>query len=157
MPRRKRVFKKQIFQDPVYGSDTAGKFINCLMHSGKKSTALKVFYDSLEIINKKINEDGFKTFEKAINNIKPIVEVRPRRIGGATYQVPMEVRPERKLALAIRWLLSATRARSGNSMADKLANELIAAYKKENSAAIKKREDTHRMAEANKAYANFRW
>lgn len=157
MPRRKRVFRKNKYVDPVYKSDVVGKFVNYLMLDGKKSTALGIFYDSMDIIKKKTKEDPFKVFDKAVNNVKPIVEVRSRRIGGATYQVPMEIRPDRKLALAIRWILSAAKSRSGKSMADKLANELMAAYNKENSAAIKKREDTHRMAEANKAYANFRW
>lgn len=157
MPRRKRVFRKTKYIDPVYKSDVVGKFVNYLMLDGKKSTALGIFYDSMDIIKKKTKEDPFKVFDKAVNNVKPIVEVRSRRIGGATYQVPMEIRADRKLALAIRWILNAAKSRSGKSMADKLANELVAAYNKENSAAIKKREDTHRMAEANKAYANFRW
>ncbi len=157
MPRRKRVFRKNKYIDPIYKSEVVGKFINYLMLDGKKSTALNIFYDSMDIIKKRTKEDAFRIFDKALNNVKPIVEVRSRRIGGATYQVPMEIRPERKLALAVRWILTATKARSGKSMADKLASELIAAYNKENSAAIKKREDTHRMAEANKAYANFRW
>jgi len=157
MPRRKRIFKKVTYLDPKHKSVTAGKFINYLMQKGKKSVALRIFYDSLDIAGKKMKEDGFQVFEKAINNVKPIVEVRPRRIGGATYQVPMEIRSDRKLALAIRWMLDAAKKRSDHSMAQKLASEFIAAYKKENSAAIKKREDTHRMAEANKAYAHFRW
>ncbi|MFO8061946.1 MAG: 30S ribosomal protein S7 [bacterium] len=157
MPRRKRVFKKETYLDPKYKSEAAGKLINYLMQAGKKSLSLRIFYDALEIVRKKTKEDGIKVFERAVNNVKPIVEVRPRRIGGATYQVPMEVRPERKLALAIRWMLSAAKSRGDHTMAERLASEFIAAYNKENSAAIKKREDTHRMAEANKAYANFRW
>lgn len=157
MPRRKRVLEKRVYTDPRYNSPVIGKFINSIMKQGKKSTALTVFYDALEIIHKKTGEDGYQVFDKALNNVKPIVEVRSRRIGGANYQVPMEVKPDRKLALAIRWILEATRARNDHSMAEKLASEIIAAYKKENSSALKKREDTHRMAEANKAYAHFRF
>lgn len=157
MPRRKRVIRKRSFVDPKYRSAVAGKFVNYLMQDGKKSTALTIFYDALDIAAKKTGEEGFQVFEKALNNVKPIVEVRPRRVGGATYQVPMEVRPERKLALAFRWIIEAANGRNDNSMAGKLSAELLAAYKKENSASLKKREDTHRMAEANKAYAHFRW
>lgn len=157
MPRRKRVLPKREYADPRYHSLTAGKFINSILKKGKKSIALKIFYDSLEILAKKTGEDGYNVFEKALNNVKPVVEVRPKRIGGATYQVPMEVKPERRLALAIRWILEAAKARKEHSMSEKLASELLACYQKENSAALKKREDTHRMAEANKAYAHFRF
>ncbi|MDD3804421.1 MAG: 30S ribosomal protein S7 [bacterium] len=157
MPRRIRVLPKREYVDPRYNSAVIGKFINSIMKRGKKSTALYIFYDALEVLHKKTGEDGYQVFDKALANVKPIVEVRPRRIGGATYQVPMEVKPERKLALAIRWVLDAARDRSEHTMAEKLAGELLACYKKENSGSMKKREDTHRMAEANKAYAHFRF
>lgn len=157
MPRRIRALPKREYLDPRYNSAVVGKFVNSIMKQGKKSTALTIFYDALEIMHKKTGEDGYQVFDKALTNVKPIVEVRPRRIGGATYQVPMEVKPERKLALGIRWVLEAAKARNEHSMAERLAGELIACYKKENSSSMKKREDTHRMAEANKAYAHFRF
>ncbi len=156
MSRRKKAEKREILPDVKYNSILVAKFINNLMKKGKKSVAEKIFYSALEIMEKKTGEDGLLMFERAISNVKPALEVRPKRIGGATYQVPMEVRPARKQALAIRWILESAKKRSERTMPERLAAELIAATKKE-GAAIKKREDTHRMAEANKAFAHFRW
>jgi len=140
----------------MYGDVLVTQFVNCMMKSGKKSTSERLFYDAMEIIEKKISQKGIDVFHKAINNSKPLVEVKSRRVGGATYQVPIEVRNERRNALAIRWMISFARKRSEKSFAEKLAGEFIAASKNEGST-IKKREDTHRMAEANKAFAHFRW
>lgn len=156
MSRRKAAEKRVILPDPKYKSLLVAKFINSLMERGKKSIAEKVFYDSLTIIEEKIKKDGVEIFEKAVENVKPILEVRSRRVGGATYQVPIEVRPNRKQALALRWLIGYSKARPGKSMAEKLAAELMSAANKEGGS-IKKREDTHKMAEANKAFAHFRW
>jgi len=156
MSRRKAAEKRVVLPDPKYKSLLVAKFINSLMTHGKKSVAEKVFYDSLAIIEKKTKKDGMEVFEKAVENVKPILEVRSRRVGGATYQVPVEVKPNRKQALALRWLIGYSKARAGKSMAEKLAAELEAASNKE-GASIKKREDTHKMAEANKAFAHFRW
>jgi len=143
--------------DPKFGSVLAQKFINKLMWDGKKSKAQKIFYEALDIISKRIkNEDPFEVFKQAINNVRPILEVRPRRVGGATYQIPMEVRPERSISLAMRWIIDIARSRKGAPMAERLAQEIIQAYKGE-GAAIKKREDTHKMAEANRAFAHYRW
>ncbi|NIS15077.1 MAG: 30S ribosomal protein S7 [candidate division Zixibacteria bacterium] len=156
MPRRRQIEKRERQPDPVYGDKIVAQFINCMMRSGKKSTAEGLFYDAMDIIEKKLNQKGIDVFHKALNNAKPLVEVKSRRVGGATYQVPIEVRSDRRNALAIRWLINFSRARSGKSYAEKLAAELIDASKNEGST-IKKREDTHRMAEANKAFAHFRW
>ncbi len=156
MSRRKAAEQRQVLPDPKYKSVLAAKFINGLMERGKKSIAEKTFYSSLEIIEDKTKKDGLEVFEKAIGNVKPILEVRSRRVGGATYQVPIEVRPSRKQALALRWIIGFAKARAGRSMAEKLADELIAASNKEGGS-IKKRDDTHKMAEANKAFAHFRW
>ncbi len=156
MPRRRQIEKRGRQPDPVYGDRIVAQFINCMMRSGKKSTAEGLFYDAMDIIEKKLNQKGIDVFHKALNNAKPLVEVKSRRVGGATYQVPIEVRSDRRNALAIRWMINFTRARSGKTFAEKLANELIDASKNEGST-IKKREDTHRMAEANKAFAHFRW
>lgn len=156
MSRRKAAEKRVILPDPKYKSLLVAKFINSLMERGKKSIAERVFYDSLTIIEEKIKKDGVEIFEKAVENVKPILEVRSRRVGGATYQVPIEVRHNRKQALALRWLIGYSKARAGRSMAEKLAAELMAAANKEGGS-IKKREDTHKMAEANKAFAHFRW
>lgn len=131
-------------------------FISNLMQRGKKSIAERIFYSALDLIEEKTNQRGLEVFHKALNNVKPVLEVKSRRVGGATYQVPVEVRPNRRNALAIRWLIGFSRARNEHSMAEKLASEFIAASKNE-GASIKKREDTHRMAEANKAFAHFRW
>ncbi|NIA23796.1 MAG: 30S ribosomal protein S7 [Proteobacteria bacterium] len=155
MSRRKRATKREISPDWKYNSVLVAKFINSLLKRGKKSVAEKIFYDMIDKVAKITGEDGLEIFERAINNVKPLLEVKPRRIGGATYQVPMEVSPERKLTLAIRWILTATKNRNERGMMKKLAGEIVAASKKEGSA-FKKREDTHRMAEANKAFAHFR-
>ncbi len=156
MPRRKRPTKRTVLADPKYSSVLVTRFVSGLMRDGKRSVAEKIFYDAVDIINQREGTEGVEVFEKAIANIKPILEVRSRRVGGANYQVPIEVRPARQQALAIRWLIQFSRQRSEKSMPEKLANEMIAASKKEGSS-IKKREDTHRMAEANKAFAHFRW
>lgn len=156
MPRRKRAEKREILPDPKYNSVLVAKFINCLMLKGKKSLAERIFYTALERIEQKTGKSGLEVFEKAVANTKPLLEVKSRRVGGATYQVPVEVRPERQQSLAIRWLIAAARQRSEHTMSERLANELIAASKGE-GAAIRKKEDTHRMAEANKAFAHFRW
>ena len=156
MPRRRQVIKRERPSDPLYGDVLVTQFVNCMMRSGKKSTAEKLFYDAMDIIEKKLSQKGIDVFHKAINNAKPLVEVKSRRVGGATYQVPVEVRNERRNALAIRWMISFARNRSEKSFAEKLAAEFIAASKNEGST-IKKREDTHRMAEANKAFAHYRF
>ena len=156
MPRRRQIVKRERPLDPMYDDRIVTQFINCMMRSGKKSTAERLFYDAMDIIEKKVNQKGIDVFHKALNNAKPLVEVKSRRVGGATYQVPIEVRSDRRNALAIRWLISFARARSGRTFAEKFAAELIDASKNE-GATIKKREDTHRMAEANKAFAHFRW
>jgi small subunit ribosomal protein S7 len=156
MPRRKLVKKKEVPADSKYNSQLVTKFVNSLMKSGKRSTAERVFYNSLDLIEKRTGQAGIQVFKQAINNVKPVLEVRPRRVGGATYQVPMEVRHERRTALAIRWLLLHARSRNEHSMQECLASEFVAASKSEGGA-IKKKEDTHKMAEANKAFAHYRW
>jgi small subunit ribosomal protein S7 len=154
--RRRRAPKRVILPDPKFNSILVGKFINGLMKGGKKPVAETIFYSAMDIVAKKTSEDPLTVFEKAVKNVMPVLEVRSRRVGGATYQVPVEVREERRQALAIRWLINYARLRSERTMPERLANELVAAYNNEGSA-IKKREDTHRMAEANKAFAHFRW
>ncbi len=156
MSRRKRAEPREVLPDPKYHSVLVTKFINGLMRDGKKSIAEKIFYSALDIIENKTGQKGLEVFEKAVENVKPVLEVRSRRVGGATYQVPVEVRANRRQALALRWLIGFAQNRAGKSMAEKLADELIAASKNEGSA-IKKKEDTHKMAEANKAFAHFRW
>ncbi|MCH9007445.1 30S ribosomal protein S7 [candidate division KSB1 bacterium] len=156
MSRRKAAEQRNVLPDPKFKSILAAKFINGLMQRGKKSVAEQIFYTALDMIEEQTKKNGVEVFEKAIENVKPILEVRSRRVGGATYQVPIEVRLNRKQALALRWLISYAESRPGKSMADKLAAELIAASNKEGGS-IKKREDTHKMAEANKAFAHFRW
>ena len=156
MPRRRRAQERKILPDPKYKSNIVAKFINGMMLDGKRSIAEHIFYDAMDIIEKKTKEDPLSVFNQAMENAAPILEVKSRRVGGATYQVPVEVRDKRRKTLAIRWLVMFSRQRSEKTMAEKLANELLAAYKKEGST-IKKREDTHRMAEANKAFAHFRW
>ena len=156
MGRRKGAEPREIVPDPKYGSELVAKFINSIMKDGKKSLAQKIFYDALAIVEEKTKKDGLSVFKEAIENVKPIMEVRSRRVGGATYQVPCKVRPSRQLGLAIRWIIHAARSKEGRPMAHRLAEELILASKKEGTA-YKKREDTHRMAEANKAFAHFRW
>jgi len=156
MARRRRAEIRKIPPDPRYGSVLISKFINNLMWDGKKSLAQKVFYQALDLIEEKTKEDGRSVFERAINNVKPLLEVRPRRVGGATYQIPIEVAPRRKESLAIKWIIWAARDRSEYTMVERLAAEIIAASKNEGGA-IKKREGIHRMAEANRAFAHFRW
>jgi small subunit ribosomal protein S7 len=156
MPRRKLVKRREVTPDPRFSSPLVTKFVNCLMVKGKKSTAERVFNNCMDIIEKRTGQSGIQVFKQAVNNVKPVLEVRPRRVGGATYQVPMEVRHERRTALAFRWILQNARARNEHSMQECLASELVAASKSEGGA-IKKKEDTHRMAEANKAFAHYRW
>ena len=156
MSRKRRAPKRIFYPDTKYGSLTLAKFINFVMYNGKKAAAEKVIYTALDQIKDKTKEDPIKVFNEAVNNIRPTLEVRSRRVGGATYQVPVEVKTKRSQTLALRWLLEATRKRKNKSMSDKLINELMDAYQKKGSA-IKKREDTHRMAESNKAFAHFRW
>ena len=156
MPRRNRPPKRTIQPDIKYNSLLVTQFINKLMQSGKKSTAERIFYDAMEIIEERSKRPGLEVFEQAVQNATPILEVKPRRVGGATYQVPVEVRPDRRLSLAIRWLIGTARSRAGKSMAQKLANELMDAASN-TGATIKRREDTHRMAEANRAFAHYRW
>lgn len=156
MPRRREVTKREILPDPKYKTVLVAKFINCIMHRGKKSVAEGILYRALEIIKERTKEDPLKVFEKSVGNAKPIIEVKSRRVGGATYQVPTEVRPERRTALAMRWLISYAKERSEKSMEEKLAAELLDAANNRGGA-IKKKEDIHKMAEANKAFAHYRW
>jgi len=156
MSRKKRAPKRIIYADPKYGSLILSKFINFVMHDGKKSVAEKLIYTALKQISIKTKEDPIKIFNEAINNIRPNLEVRSRRVGGATYQIPVEVKTNRSQTLALRWLLEATRKRKNKTMSDKLFNELMDAHQRK-GAAIKKREDTHKMAESNKAFAHYRW
>jgi small subunit ribosomal protein S7 len=156
MPRRREVIKREILPDPKYKNALVARFVNNIMKRGKKSVAEGIFYGAMDLIQKRTQEDPLKLFEKSVNNLKPVIEVKSRRVGGATYQVPTEVRPERRTALAIRWLISYAGERSEKSMQEKLAGELIDAANNRGGA-IKKREDVHKMAEANKAFAHYRW
>jgi small subunit ribosomal protein S7 len=156
MPRRRDVPKRRAAPDPKHGDRTVGRFINILMYDGKKSTAEKILYGAFEEIETKMRTDPLATFRRALENIRPRVEVKSRRVGGATYQVPIEVRPDRAASLAMRWLADYSRKRPGKSMREKLANEIIDAAN-ERGESVKKREDTHRMADANKAFAHYRW
>ena len=156
MPRRKKAVKRQMLPDPKYNSVLAARFINTLLRKGKKSLAERIFYDAIELIQRRTDQEGMVVFQKAVENVKPIVEVRSRRVGGATYQVPVEVRSDRRTALSMRWVIVYAKARSEKTMAEKLAGELTAAANNE-GAAMKRRDDTHRMAEANKAFAHYRW
>jgi small subunit ribosomal protein S7 len=156
MPRRREVPKRHIPPDSVFNSELVTRFINSLMMKGKKTTADRIFYDAMEIIASKTKEDPLKVFKKAVENAKPQMEVKSRRVGGSNYQVPIDVRPARQQSLAIRWLIDYARSRGEKNMCDKLAGELIDAYNSR-GATIKKREDTHKMADANKAFAHFRW
>jgi small subunit ribosomal protein S7 len=148
--------KRPVPADPRYDSQTVTKFVNNLMVDGKKSTAEGVFYASMDLIEQRTGQPGVQVFKQALNNVKPALEVKSRRVGGATYQVPVEVKPDRRAALAMRWMIQYSRARPEKSMAERLAGEFVAASKGEGSS-IKKREDTHRMAEANRAFAHYRW
>jgi small subunit ribosomal protein S7 len=156
MPRRNRPPRREVAPDIKYSNELVARFINKIMKDGKKSTAQRIVYDAFDLIESRTSRPGLDVFEQAIRNATPILEVKPRRVGGATYQVPVEVRPERRQSLAIRWLVDTTRSRPGKSMAEKLANELMDAANN-TGATIKKREDTHRMAEANRAFAHYRW
>ncbi len=156
MSRKRKAPIRKIYPDPRYKSVLVTKFINSIMFDGKKTVAEKIFYDALEKIKSKSNDDPIKVFNSAINNVRPNIEVRSRRVGGATYQVPVEVKNNRSQALALRWIMEATRKRKNKSMADKLFSEIIEASQNKGSA-IKKKEDTHKMAESNKAFAHFRW
>jgi small subunit ribosomal protein S7 len=156
MSRRTRAVKRPITPDPVYGSEMVTKFVNTLMLDGKKSTAEGIFYDAMKALEERTGQPAETVFKTALNNAKPVLEVKSRRVGGATYQVPVEVRPERRTALGMRWLVGYARARGEKTMADRLAAELMAAARNE-GATIKKKDDTHRMAEANKAFAHYRW
>ena len=156
MPRKGPAPKRQVLPDPRFNSRTIARFVNKLMLRGKKSTAEQITYGAFDILKTKTGKDPMEVFTQALNNAMPLVEVRPRRVGGATYQVPMEVRPDRRQAMAMRWLIGFARARAGRSMEEKLANELLDASNN-TGATIKKREDTHKMAEANKAFAHYRW
>ena len=156
MPRRRRPESREILPDPVYNSTLAEKFVNSMMWDGKKSTAQGIFYESMRNLEQKGGEEALKLFKKAIENCKPLLEVKTRRVGGANYQVPIEVGPDRRTSLAIRWLVTYGRARGEKGMIDKLTNELLDAANGR-GAAMKKKEDVHRMAEANKAFAHYRW
>ena len=156
MPRRAAAKKRSILPDAKYGSETVTRLINKVMLDGKKSTAERIVYQALEIMEQGEKKEPVSVLKQAVRNATPLLEVKPRRVGGATYQVPVEVRPGRDVALAVRWLLKAARARTGKSMAEKLAAELIDASKGQGTA-VKKREDTHKMAEANRAFAHYRW
>jgi len=156
MPRKGSVPKRQVLPDPRFNSRVLARFINKVMLRGKKSTAERITYGAFEILKTKTGKDPMEVFTQALNNAMPLVEVRPRRVGGATYQVPMEVRPDRRQAMGMRWLISYARSRPGRTMEDRLAAELLDAANNQGSS-VKKREDTHRMAEANKAFAHYRW
>jgi small subunit ribosomal protein S7 len=156
MPRRRAIVRRDLLPDPKFGNQLVTRFVNSLMGAGKKSVAERVFYGALTIIEKKSGQDGLAVMKQAMNNAKPNLEVKSRRVGGATYQVPVEIKPERRTALAIRWLIQYAKARPDHSMREKLAAEFMAAAKNDGGA-IKKRDDTHRMAEANKAFAHYRW
>jgi small subunit ribosomal protein S7 len=156
MPRRREVPVREMIPDSKYNSKLVAKFIRSIMRDGKKSTAEQILYSAFEIIEGKINEPPLKVFEKALDNVKPTIEVKSRRVGGSTYQVPTEIRPSRRTALGIRWIISYARSRNEKGMAQKMAGELMDAFGNK-GAAIKKKEDTHKMADANKAFAHFRW
>ena len=157
MPRRREIPRREPPPDPLYSSSLVSKFISTVMRDGKRSTAERILYDSLDIIKERTGDDPLKVFKKAIDNVKPSLEVKSRRVGGSNYQVPIEVNPNRRLSLSIRWLVGYARARGdGKTMQERLANELLDAANLRGGA-VKKREDTHRMAEANKAFAHYRW
>jgi len=156
MPRRREVPKREVLPDPLYNSQLVTKFINVLMYDGKKSVAQRILYDALDAIRERTGDDPMKVFKRAIENVKPAVEVKSRRVGGSTYQVPIEVRPNRRLALSLRWLIHTAQGRGEKTMRQRLANELMDASDGRGGA-VKKKEDTHRMAEANKAFSHYRW
>ena len=154
--RKRRATKRDVLADPIYNSRVVTKLVNHIMKDGKKGTAQNIIYDAFDIVKEKTGEEAMVVFEKAMNNIKPALEVKSRRVGGANYQVPVEVKPDRAQALAFRWLAQYARLRNGHSMAENLANEIIDASNG-TGASVKKKEDTHKMAEANKAFAHYRW
>ncbi len=156
MPRKGPVPRREVLPDPIYNSRLVARFINRLMYNGKKGIAEKILYGALAQLGEKTNDEPLKAFEKVVENVKPQSEVKARRVGGATYQVPMDVRPDRQISLALRWLISYSRARGEKGMVNKLTAEFLDAYNSRGGA-VKKREDTHRMAEANKAFAHYRW
>jgi small subunit ribosomal protein S7 len=156
MPRKGHIAKKEVAPDPVYNSTLVTKFVNSMMWDGKKSTAQGIFYDAMKNLEKKGGDEALKLFKKAVENVKPVLEVKTRRVGGANYQVPVEVNADRRTSLAVRWLISYARARGEKGMTDKLSNELLDAANSKGGA-MKKKEDVHRMAEANKAFAHYRW
>ena len=156
MPRRRVAEKREILPDPKYNSKLLSKFINVMLEDGKKSTAERICYGAFDILKDKTGNDPLKVFKTAIDNVKPVLEVKPRRVGGATYQVPIEIRPQRRAALAFRWIINYSRARNEKTMRERLAGELMDAFNNTGTS-IKKKEDTHRMAEANKAFAHYRW
>jgi small subunit ribosomal protein S7 len=156
MPRKGSVPTREVLPDPIYSSTLVSKFVNCMMWDGKKSTSEKIFYNAMKILQQKSGDDPVKVFKKAVENVKPVLEVKTRRVGGANYQVPVEVNPSRRISLSIRWLITYTRGRKEKSMEERLAAELLEAANNR-GAAIKKREDVHKMAEANKAFAHYRW
>ena len=156
MPRRREIPKREVPPDPVYGSSLVTKFLSTVMRDGKRSTAELILYRSLSIVKEKTGDDPLKVFKKAVDNTKPSLEVKSRRVGGSNYQVPIEVNPGRRLSLAIRWLITAARARSEKTMSARLSGELMDAAQNRGNA-VKKREDTHRMAEANRAFSHYRW
>jgi small subunit ribosomal protein S7 len=156
MPRRARATKRKRQSDSRYQNENISRFINKVMNRGKKSVAEGIVYDAMTIVEKELKKNPADVFEQALKNVTPVIEVKPRRVGGATYQVPVDIRPDRRLALGMRWLLQAARARKGKPMANKLADEMMDAFRGQ-GAAIKKREDTHKMAEANKAFVHYRW
>ena len=156
MPRRRVAEKREILPDPKYNSKVVSKFISIIMEHGKKSTAENICYGAFDVIKDKTGNDPLKVFKAALENVKPVLEVKPRRVGGATYQVPIEIRPQRRMALAFRWLITYSRGRSEKTMRERLAGELLDAFNNTGSS-IKKKEDTHKMAEANKAFAHYRW
>ncbi len=156
MPRRRVAEKREILPDPKYGSKVVSKFINVLMEDGKKATAERICYGAFDILKGKTGNDPLKIFKTALENVKPVLEVKPRRVGGATYQVPVEIRPQRRMALAFRWLTSYSRVRAEKTMRERLAGELLDAFNNTGTS-IKKKEDVHKMADANKAFAHYRW
>jgi small subunit ribosomal protein S7 len=156
MPRRREIPRREILPDPLYNSQLVTRFVNVVMRDGKKATAERILYEALETIKQRTSDDPMKVFKRAIENVKPAVEVKSRRVGGSTYQVPVEVRPSRRLALSMRWIIQNAHRRGERTMRQKLAAELMDAAENR-GAAIKKKEDTHRMADANKAYAHYRW
>jgi len=156
MPRKGEVKRREVLADPKYHDRTVSKFINSMMHDGKKSLAERILYEALDLVGERAKEDALGVFKRALEQVKPLVEVRSRRVGGATYQVPVEVRPQRRISLAMRWLVQNARQRPEKSMTERLAGEIVDAVNGRGGA-MKKKEDTHRMAEANKAFAHYRW